>query len=309
MINCNGNIFKRLDFRKGDILIVKANAKINLMLDITGVKKNGYHKLYTIMQSLSLCDVLKTERTAGEKIVISCSDEKIPTDRKNIAYKCAAAFFDAAKIESGRGVKIHIEKNIPSEAGMGGGSADGAAVLVALNKLFGEKLSQKELMKIGASVGADIPFILVGGTALCLDIGSVVAPLNDLSGVHFVIVKPDSGSNTREAYEAIDADSSLRHPNGEAMCEALVDGDTGEALRHCANIFEQVIEVGGRVDIKDVMYKCGAKAACMTGSGTAIFGAFLDKASAEKCFSELKKGYPKAYICEPESRGIEIIEE
>lgn len=290
-------------------MIVKANAKINLMLDITGVKKNGYHKLYTIMQSLSLCDILKIERTKGEKILISCSDKNIPTDRKNIAYKCAAAFFDAAKIEKGRGIKIDIEKNIPSEAGMGGGSADGAAVLFSLNRLYSAPFTLKELVKIGASVGADIPFILIGGTALCLDIGSVVAPLNDLGGVYFAVVKPDCGSNTREAYSAIDSSESLRRPNGEAMCEALEDGDFKGAFKYCANIFEQVIEFKDRVDIKDAMYKCGAKAACMTGSGTAVFGVFFDKESAEECVSRLEKTYPRVYFCEPKNCGIEIIEE
>ncbi len=285
---------------------LKAYAKINLMLDVTGVKKNGYHKLYTVMQSVGLYDTVYVEMLPGEDILIECDKPSVPTDSSNIVYKCAEAFYARAGITKNRGLKIIIEKNIPSEAGMGGGSADGAAVLKALNAFYKNIFSERELAEIGAAVGADIPFTVIGGTALCLDIGSVVAPLKPLENCAFVIVRPESGSKTGSAYKAIDSDPSLRHPKGEPMVEALLDGDTKEALRFCANIFEQVIEVPKRVDIKSVMNSYGAAAACMTGSGSAVFGAFLNKADAEACKNALEKEYENVFLCDPVKIGVEI---
>lgn len=285
---------------------LKAYAKINLMLDVTGVKKNGYHKLYTVMQSVSLCDIIDVEKLVGEDILIECTKPGVPTDSSNIVYKCAEAFYRAAGISKNRGLKIKIEKHIPSEAGMGGGSADGAAVLKALNAFYGDLFSERRLAEIGATVGADIPFTVIGGTALCLDIGSVVAPLRDITDCYFVIVRPESGSKTGSAYKAIDSDPSLRHPKGEPQVEAILEGDTKEALRFCANIFEQVIEVPKRVDIKSVMNSCGAAASCMTGSGSAVFGAFLNKADAKKCENALKEEYENVFFCEPKATGVEI---
>lgn len=285
---------------------LKAYAKINLMLDVTGVKKNGYHKLYTVMQSVSLFDLLEVTKTDGEDIVIECNKLSVPTDSSNIVYKCAEAFYSAANILTGHGLKITIEKNIPSEAGMGGGSADGAAVLKALNAFYGNIFCERELAEIGTAVGADIPFTVVGGTALCLDIGSVVAPLKPLENCVFVIARPESGSKTGSAYKAIDSDPSLRHPKGEPMVEALIEGNTKEALRFCANIFEQVIEVPKRVDIKSVMNSHGAAASCMTGSGSAVFGAFLNRSNAEACKNELEREYENVFLCEPLKIGVEI---
>ena len=146
-------------------LTLKANSKINLLLDITGIKKNGYHKLFTIMQSISLGDIITVEKTDGEEITISCDTEGVPTDKRNIVYKCAEKFFEYADIKEKNGIHIHIEKHTPFCAGMGGGSADGAAVLIALNKIFDTNYSEKVLCRIGVKVGADIPFCIVGGTA------------------------------------------------------------------------------------------------------------------------------------------------
>ncbi len=287
---------------------LKANAKINLMLDVTGVKENGYHKLYTVMQSVSLCDTLTVEKAEGEEIIITCTEDKIPCDKRNIVYKCAEKFYEKLGVTENRGLKIHIEKNIPSEAGLGGGSSDGAAVLKALNLIYGEPFSLRELLFVGAGVGADIPFILAGGTALCTDIGSVVAPLPDLKDCCFVIVKPDSSTSTKGAYEMIDSSCTLRHPKGEKMTEALLDGDILNAFSFCDNIFEQVIEVPERVDIKDIMRKCGANAACMSGSGSSVFGAFINKSDAEKCEKLLKNKYRKVYLCVPSEFGVKVID-
>lgn len=288
---------------------LKANAKINLLLDITGIKKNGYHSLFTIMQSVSLGDVITVEKTESEEITVSCTVPGVPTDSSNIVYKCADKFFRYAGISQNKGVHIHIEKITPFGAGMGGGSADGAAVLVALNKIFETNYPEKVLCRIGVKVGADIPFCIVGGTALCLDTGAIVAPLSDIEDYYIVIVKPTDSVSTKEAYGAVDALTNMKHPKNQEMLELLSDDNIDEALKLCSNVFEQALEVAGRVNIKDICNKNGAVASCMTGSGSAVYGIFKDKENAEKSAKELEGKFDNVYLCTPEKLGVEIIEE
>ncbi len=288
-------------------LTVKANAKINLILDVTGIKKNGYHSLFTIMQSISLGDTVSVEKTAGDDITISCTVPGVPTDSRNIVYKCAVKFFEYAGITENRGVHIHIDKVTPFCAGMGGGSADGAAVLVALNKIYNTNYSDKILCRIGVKVGADIPFCIIGGTALALDTGAIVAPLADVEGYYIVVVKPEDGVSTKEAYAAVDALQDMKHTKNNAMLEHFADGEIYEALKLCGNVFEQALEVPGRVDIKDICNKNGAVASCMTGSGSAVYGIFKEKADAEGAITELKEKFQNVYLCTPEKVGVEII--
>lgn len=290
-------------------LTVKANSKINLLLDITGIKKNGYHSLFSVMQSVSLGDIITVEKTEGEEITVSCDTKGVPTDKSNIVYKCAESFFEHAGIEKNRGIHIHIEKHVPFCAGMGGGSGDGAAVLVALNKIFKTDYPEKVLCRIGVKVGADIPFCIIGGTCLVLDTGAVVAPLPDLGEYPIVVVKPEDGVSTKEAYAAVDAVENMRHPKNNEMLELLADGDSENALKLCSNVFEQAFDIRGRVDVKAIMNKCGAAAACMTGSGSAIFGIFKEKKDAEKCVEQLGTDFGRVYLCKPESVGVEIITE
>lgn len=288
-------------------LTVKANAKINLILDVTGIKKNGYHSLFTIMQSISLGDTVSVEKTAGDDITISCTVPGVPTDSRNIVYKCAVKFFEYAGITENRGVHIHIDKVTPFCAGMGGGSADGAAVLAALNKIYDTNYSDKILCRIGVKVGADIPFCIIGGTALALDTGAIVAPLTDVEGYYIVVVKPEDGVSTKEAYAAVDALQDMKHTKNNAMLEHFADGEIHEALKLCGNVFEQALEVPGRVDIKDICNKNGAVASCMTGSGSAVYGIFKEKTDAEAAINELKEKFQNVYLCTPEKVGVEII--
>ena len=288
-------------------LTVKANAKINLLLDVTGVKKNGYHSLFTVMQSIGLGDTVTVEKTDGNDITVSCTVPGVPTDSRNIVYKCADKFFQYAGITENKGIHIHIDKVTPFCAGMGGGSADGAAVLVALNKIFNTNYPEKILCRIGVKVGADIPFCIVGGTALALDTGAVVAPLPDVEDYSIVIVKPEDGVSTKEAYEAVDSLENMKHPKNQEMLEYLADGDAENALKLCSNVFEQALEVPGRVDIKNICNNNGAVASCMTGSGSAVYGIFKEKAQAEKTAEKLKTKFTNVFICTPEKTGVEII--
>ncbi len=289
-------------------LTLNAYAKINLILDVTGVKKNGYHTLFTVMQSIGLKDVITVKKTDGEKIKITCTEKSVPTDSKNIVYKCAVKFFEYFGITENKGIHIHIEKNIPSFAGLGGGSADGAAVLVALNEIFNINCSKRKLCFIGAKVGADIPFCIIGGTALCQDIGSLVSALPDIKDYKIVVVKPENESSTLKAYDLIDKmGDSLKHTKNTEMSECLLEEDFSGALKYCDNVFEQVIEVPDRAEIKYIMRKNNSLAACMSGSGSAVYGIFENENDARNAEKELKKKYEKVFLCDRKTSGIEKI--
>lgn len=282
---------------------VKVAAKINLMLDILKRLDNGYHSLFMIMQSVDLYDTITVEKNNENKIIIKCDTDGVPCNEKNIAYKCAKAFFDVCNIKE-QGITIEIEKNIPMAAGTAGGSADGAGVLYCLNKIYKTNLTTTELAEIGAKVGADIPFSLTGGTAIALNTGNVIAPVKDLPECYIVLCKPDQDVSTPEAYAQFDALSRVRHLDRVAMIEAVASGDYENICNYCGNVFEQAVEVPKRPHIKGVMRKCGADACCMSGSGPTVFGLFSDKEKAEDCYNKLSKKYDSVYLCKPANKGI-----
>ncbi len=282
---------------------VKSAAKINLMLDILKRLDNGYHSLFMIMQSVDLYDIVSVDKNNAGEIIIKCDNEGVPCNEKNIAYKCAKAFFDYCSIEN-RGVTIEIEKNIPMAAGVAGGSADGAAVLYCLNKIYEAILSHKELCAIGNKVGADIPFSLTGGTAVTLGTGNVIAPVTDLPECFIVLAKPDQDVSTPEAYAEFDALTRVRHLDRVSMIEAVANGDYERITSLCGNVFEQAVEVPKRPHIKGIMRKCGADACCMSGSGPTVFGLFSDENKARECVEKLSKKYEQVYLCKPAKCGV-----
>ena len=282
---------------------VKAAAKINLMLDILKKLDNGYHSLFMIMQSVDLYDTVTVEKNSINEIIIKCNTEGVPCNEKNIAHKCAREFFDFCNITD-RGVTIEIEKNIPIAAGVAGGSADGAAVLYCLNKIYETNLTDRELAVIGNKVGADIPFSLTGGTAVTLGTGNVIAPVADLPECYIVLAKPDQNVSTPEAYAEYDALTRVRHLDRVSMIDAVSNGDYEKICSLCGNVFEQAVEVPKRPHIKGVMRKCGADATCMSGSGPTVFGLFSEKEKAEQCCEKLCKKYENVYLCKPVNKGI-----
>ena len=282
---------------------VKVAAKINLMLDILKRLDNGYHSLFMIMQSVDLYDTITVEKNTENRIIIKCDTDGVPCNEKNIAYKCANAFFKSCNIED-NGITIEIEKNIPMAAGTAGGSADGAGVLYCLNKIYNTNLSITELCEIGATVGADIPFSLSGGTAITLNTGNVIAPVKDLPNCYIVLCKPEQDVSTPEAYAQFDALSRVRHLDRVSMTEAVASGNYENICKYCGNVFEQAVEVPKRPHIKGIMRKCGADACCMSGSGPTVFGLFSDKEKAEDCYNKLAKKYDNVYICMPANKGI-----
>lgn len=286
---------------------IKAYAKVNLMLDILGKLPNGYHNLWMIMQSVSLHDTITVTKNDSKKITLTCSKEGIPTDEKNIAHKAARAFFETTGIEN-CGIHIDIEKCIPSEAGLAGGSADGAAVIKALNELFNTKLAERELCRIGKKVGADVPFCIVGGTCLAQNIGEVLSPLEDIPQCYFVLAKPKMGVSTKEAYDSFDNAQYIKKPHKDEMLIAAASGNFDEMCRLAANVFEQVIEVPERVDIKKIMRESGAKLSLMSGSGPTVYGIFEDEKDAKVCAEKLQSITKDVFLATPVLQGTEIIE-
>ena len=282
---------------------VKAAAKINLMLDILKKLDNGYHSLFMVMQSVGIYDTVTVEKNGEGHIVIECDKKGVPCNSKNIAYKCAEKFFDACGIED-RGISIKIKKEIPIAAGIAGGSADGAAVLYCLNKMFNTGLSHHQLCEIGETVGADIPFSLTGGTAVALGTGNVIAPVKSLADCSIVIAKPEQEVSTPAAYSQFDALTRVRHLDRISMIEAVSSGDYDKICSLCGNVFEQAVEVPKRPHIKGVMRKFGADACCMSGSGPTVFGLFSDEIQARKCFEKLSENYNEVYLTLPVSQGI-----
>ncbi|MBQ7542487.1 MAG: 4-(cytidine 5'-diphospho)-2-C-methyl-D-erythritol kinase [Clostridia bacterium] len=286
-----------------DKIILRANAKINLLLDVTGKLPNGYHSLNMIMQSVDLADVVTVER--GERALF-CSDPAIPTDARNIAWKAVEAFAAATGIDCAD-TRITIEKHIPSAAGLAGGSADGAAVLTALDRLHGTALSADRLCRIGASFGADVPFCLTGGTRLALNIGDVLAPLPPPESFTFVLAKPACSVSTKEAYDAFDQTAGVSHVDLTALLFDAAKGDWERVLCRTCNTFEQFVEVADRVPIKSVMRRCGSVFSMMSGSGPTVFGVFRARENAEACAEELRRTIPDVFVCDPAPAGVCVL--
>lgn len=285
---------------------VKAYAKINLLLDIINKRNDGYHDLFMIMQSIGIYDTVTITQTKSKDITISCNINDIPLDKGNIAYKSAAAFFESTNINNS-GINIDIVKRIPHAAGMAGGSADGAAVLVALNELYGAGLSDDELCKIGVKIGADVPFCIKGGTLLAQGIGDVLSKVKPLRKCCILIAKPACSVNTAYAYKQFDECGKTHTPDKLGMLCAIQNRDLAEICSKMENVFEQFIAVDNKVEIKDVMRKNGALGVCMSGSGPTVFGIFEDKQLAENAASQLKSFADDIIITAPVTKGCKIV--
>ncbi len=263
---------------------IQAHAKINLYLDVTGRRADGYHDILSIMHEIPQADVIRCE--LSDKIRITCSQLQIPVDGRNIAYRCAVRFFEETGIKGG--VAIDIEKHIPCEAGMGGGSTDGAAVLRALDALYDTRLTTEKLAEIGAGAGADIPFCVYGGTALCEGIGERITSLPPLSPDYmFCMVQGADRISTAQAYTRIDA---LKNHTRLSRDELMRDYFAGRL--HFYNIFENCIPENSDVNrIKGIFAKYGVKS-LMTGSGSAVFGISDDKDRVTAAYRELYGLFP-----------------
>ena len=283
--------------------VYKANAKLNLCLDIIGIRPDGYHLIESIMQSVGICDIVSVKKNKKSEIRVFCKGMDIP-EEKNIAYKAAKLFFETANITN-KGVIIKIKKNIPAQAGMGGGSADAAAVLIALNEIFKTNYSTEELCNIGEKVGADVPFCIKGGTQFVRGIGEILTKLEDCPPCYFVVVKGNEGVSTKEAYEDFDRAENLPPLRIEKVIELLATGDFSALQNKLINVFEKSTRLSCISKTIQRLKECGAIEAAMTGSGSAVFGIFRTKSEAKKCLKAVKNEFPFAAVTKPVVFGVE----
>jgi 4-diphosphocytidyl-2-C-methyl-D-erythritol kinase len=285
---------------------VSAPAKLNLSLDITSVRSDGYHILEMVMQSVELFDtvILQTGSETKGEINVICNNEDVPTGEENIVFAAAMAFFKETSTEN-PGITIKIKKNIPLSAGLAGGSADAAATLVGLNELFGTVLSKDDLCDIGILVGADVPFCIIGGTVLAEGIGGILGPLPPLMPCFFVIAKNCMKESTKIMYEKFDLLTNVTHPETNKIVEAICAGDLAETAKNLYNVFE-LVQAPEIEEIKTIMLNCDALGASLSGSGPAVFGIFTSFSAANKCANELKKVCADVFVCEPTKLGCEI---
>ena len=275
----------------------KAYAKINISLDVKGKRPDGYHNMVMVMQTVSLCDGVFITLTEDGTFCAESNLHFIPNDERNLAVRAAKAFFEATG-ESTRGAVIKIDKHIPVGAGMAGGSTDAAAVLRALNSVCGSPFDKTGLEKLAAGVGSDVAFCVEGGTKLATGRGEELKPLPDMPDCHIVICKPEFSISTPELFKKLDSVKLRCHPDTEGICSALSEGNIKKLARRMYNVFEDVPDrrMNTVPAIKGVMLDYGALGSIMTGTGSAVFGIYEDKAAAEKTISELSKEYRYCYL-------------
>lgn len=277
-----------------------AFAKLNLTLDVLGKRADGYHDLQSVMTTISVRDDIEIDVGTGKPWKLLCSKEDIPCDEHNLAWKAAAVFCDRLHLDPD-GLEIRILKRIPSGAGMGGGSADAAAVLRALNRHFDAPLSIMALAELGAEVGSDVPFCVLCGTAMVEGRGERLRKLPDLPECIFVVVKPEFSVSTPELYHKIDSVAIPEHPDNRAMESALMAGDLGRICGEVYNVFDPVV-TADHLElnyIKSVMHSYGAITQQMTGSGSAVFAVMDSFEYAAVVCNMLKENYPNVFIARP----------
>lgn len=274
-------------------LKIKANAKINLSLSVLGKREDGYHELDTVMQSISLNDTVYIEKS--DKITVECGEFG---GEDNIAFKAAEAFFKASGINAG--AKIKIEKRIPSAAGMGGGSADAAAVLVGLDKLYEAKLSYERLLSVAVKLGADVPFLIRGGTARAKGIGEILEPVKPLCGCYFLIAKGENKPSTGEMFRRLDS-AKYNKPDIEKTVSALNSGDLSAVFSSLDNSFAALWQES---HVKAELLKTDADGVSLSGSGPAWFAVYRDKEKAVAAEKALKALRIPVFICEPQNKSL-----
>ena len=282
-----------------------AYAKINLFLDIEGIRGDGYHNIVSVMQTVDWADKIMLDKIATSAIHLTCSDSAIPCDRNNTAYRAAEIFL--SELRGSDGVRIHIEKNIPSAAGLAGGSADAAATLLGLNTVFGSPFSIQSLLTMGSRIGADVPFCLIGGTQKARGIGDIIEPFPAMPSCTLVCAKMGEGVSTPEAYRVLDQQynffktDSVKYDKLACLSNEFRNGSLEKLTEGTYNIFEETIEANrpGVSLLKRTLLSFGADVAMMSGSGPSVFGVFKKKEDAEKACEELRKLGAISQVCKP----------
>ena len=280
-----------------DNIYLKANAKINLSLDVLRKRDDGYHEVKMIMQSIDLHDDVYIE-IIDEGICVSCNKPWVPSGSGNIAYKAAELLKKTYGIK--KGIKIKIIKNIPVSAGLAGGSTDAAAVIKVINKLFSLNLDQKELMKLGKTIGADVPFCIKGGTMLSEGIGEILTPVKPFKNVNILLVKPKIFVSTVWTYKNLDLNSILERPDIPLIIEAIGKKDIEYVAKNMKNVLETVTVKEHMIieEIKQKLIELGALGSMMSGSGPTVFGIFENKEKAYFAYEKIKNNKWECFIAE-----------
>ena len=280
------------------VVQAKARAKLNLTLDVLGRRADGYHDLRMVMHSVELGDTLRLETGTGRGVQVRTNLSYLPTGGDNLAARAAAALAAAAGADWG-GLDIRIEKTIPVCAGLAGGSSDAAAVLRGLNRLHRLGLSLPQLAEIGASVGSDVPYCVLGGTALAEGRGEILTPLPPLPPCEVVVCKPAFSISTPQLFAQLDRVRIRRRPDTAGVLSALEGGDLPGVARRMYNVFEDVLPARQRGEveaIKNTLVQHGALGACMSGSGPTVFGLFDHPEAARAAWGELSGRYRECFL-------------
>ena len=279
-------------------LILKAPAKINLTLDVFSKRSDGYHSLASVMQAISLFDTLTFQRTDRPGIGFTCHAPEaadVPTDDTNLVVRAVKAVLAEADLSESLGLIVHLDKAIPSQAGLGGGSSDAATALKGANRLMGDRIEKKRLLELAAALGSDVPFFLIGGTAAARGRGEQLTPLEDGPELWLVVVKPLDSVSTGWAYGELDADPNrASHRATKRMEEALREGDVERIIQFQSNDFEApVFTKHPKISwVADELRMCGAATARMSGSGAAVYGVTRTEAEAQRIAGKMQGRYP-----------------
>ena len=289
-------------------VVINAPAKINLYLDVIKKRKDGYHEVNMIMQSVSLFDQIIITKTDKKDVQI-ISSKKIPVSiRKNTVYIAAQKFFEYTKILN-PGININIKKCIPIGSGLAGGSSDAAATLIGLNELFNCKISKNDLAAIGEKVGADVPFNFFGGTMLASGIGTKLSSITQITQCYIVIVKPNFSISTKTAYQACDTFLNReKNKTVGGLISALKAKDLLATAKNIYNKFENVVDIKEIKSLKNFFVKNSALNACMTGTGSAVYGIFDTIQKAKLCANKLRTIYDEVFLVMPLSYGCYLLQ-
>lgn len=270
-------------------IVCKAMAKVNLGLDVLRRRQDGYHEVRMIMQSVDLYDVLTFEKTEAAGIVIRTNKKNIPTDQRNLIYKAADLLMRKYSITDG--LCVTLEKRIPMAAGMAGGSTDAAAVFVAMNELFSLHMTQESMCELAVTIGADVPYCIVGGTVLAEGIGEKLTKLADAPACTLLIAKPSVGVSTKYVYENLHADKLRQHPDIDGMLTAICEDDLDGVAKRLGNVLETVTVKAYPVieKLKSWMMEHGAVNALMSGSGPTVFGIYKEAQEAQRACEQLRR--------------------
>ena len=297
-------IERLLDKKTENKISLRAYAKVNLGLDVIGTTEKGYHLLRSVMQQVDLYDLITIEKIpniecdyAGidSRITVIANNDEIPVDRTNLVYRAA----EKLMIHSGmkENVKISIDKRIPIAAGMAGGSTDAAATLIGINELFDLQYTMEQLMDIGVTIGADVPFCIMGYTALAEGIGEILTPITTVPEMTLLLTKPKLNVSTKYVYEHLNMDT-IKHPDTDGLLEAMQEQDLMKMISCMENVLESVTGEEYPIigELENALREVGADTAIMSGSGPTVFGIFADGIRAFEAEQEMAQKYPDIFV-------------